>query len=63
MIEFTKRHKDNIDPSIILPKVDWNVAQEASKKKMTRISKIRRPISNLTWRRLVGQEVLAEETV
>jgi UDP-sulfoquinovose synthase len=28
MIEFTKRHKDNIDPSIIMPTVEWEVKEE-----------------------------------
>jgi UDP-sulfoquinovose synthase len=31
MIEFTKRHKDNIDTSIIMPKVEWEV-KEAKKR-------------------------------
>lgn len=43
MIEFTKRYKDNIDPSIIMPKVEWAV-REAGKpsRKLSLVASLRR---------------------
>lgn len=34
MVEFTKRHKDNIDKSVILPKVEWGVSDKAANSSM-----------------------------
>lgn len=31
LIEFAKRHRDNIDPAIIMPKVNWMVNEETEK--------------------------------
>lgn len=41
LIEFTKRHKDNIDSSIIMPKVEWEVSEV---KKQSIFTKSRRQI-------------------
>jgi UDP-sulfoquinovose synthase len=35
MIEFTKRHKDKIDPAIILPKVKWDVCETQKRRRRT----------------------------